>query len=349
MQCFHAAETDLHDPSFRLTHGRVRQNAERAERAGLLLAGLAKLDLKAKEPPACETAALEAVHSRRFLDFLETGWNEWQKLPDAGPEVVPNTHPQKAQASYPRGIVGRAGWHMADASCPVGPESWRATRRAADCAVAAARAVADGADAAYALCRPPGHHSDADTAAGHCLLNGAAIAAQDLRRHFDRVAVLDIDVHHGNGTQAIFYDRADVLTVSVHADPADYYPFYTGYEHETGIGAGTGHNINIPLPRDSGDTPWLAAIEQALAHVSAYDPGAVVLSLGLDAHERDPLRGLAVTTSGFRRAGTAIAGAGLPTAIIQEGGYLSGDLTDNLAAFLSGFLNREAAPSNSQN
>lgn len=196
---------------------------------------------------------------------------------------------------------------------------------------------------AYALCRPPGHHSDADSASGHCLLNNAAIAAAYLRRHHERVAILDIDVHHGNGTQAIFYDRADVLTVSVHADPMEYYPFFNGHAHEVGEGAGEGFNLNIVLPRDSGDAVWHAAIRRGLDRIAAHAPGALVLSLGLDAHENDPLRGLAVTTEGFRMAGEMIAAAGLPCAMVQEGGYLSAELTNNLAAFLGGALGRMAA------
>ena len=145
-------------------------------------------------------------------------------------------------------------------------------------------------------------------------------------------------MHHGNGTQAIFYDRADVLCVSIHADPMDYYPFFNGHAHETGQGAGAGFNLNLVLPRDSGDAVWHAAIRQALDRIHAYAPGALVLSLGLDAHENDPLRGLAVTTEGFRVAGKMIAGAGLPCAMVQEGGYLSAALTNNLAAFLGGAM-----------
>ncbi|MGX9857347.1 histone deacetylase family protein (plasmid) [Limimaricola variabilis] len=343
MKCFHAPETMDHDPEFRLTHGRVARNAERAERGRLLLAGLDRLGLATQAPPACAASDLTAVHTPEFVAFLETAWTEWQELPNAGPEVVPNTHPQKHRASYPRHILGRAGWHLADPSAPIGEHSWIATRRAADCAVAAAQAVLDGEPMAYALCRPPGHHSDADSASGHCLLNNAAIAAAYLRQKHDRVAILDIDVHHGNGTQAIFYDRADVLTVSIHADPMDYYPFFNGHAHEAGQGEGEGFNLNLVLARDSGDAPWHEAIRRGLDRIAEFAPGAMVLSLGLDAHENDPLRGLAVTTEGFRVAGRMIAEAGLPFAMVQEGGYLSDDLTDNLAAFLGGAM-EAAAP-----
>ncbi|MCD1620635.1 histone deacetylase family protein [Salipiger marinus] len=341
MRCFYAPETRAHDPQFRLTHGRVVTNAERAERATLLQEGLGRLGLTTETPPEAPRAALEAVHTARFLDFLETGWQAWQKLPNAGPEVVPNAFPRVPYASYPEAVTARAGWHMSDTSAPIGPESWTATRRAADCGVAAARAVAEGAPAAYALCRPPGHHTTADAAGGHCLLNVSAIAAAELRQHHDRIAILDIDVHHGNGTQDIFYDRADVLTVSMHAETHDYYPFFTGYAHETGTGAGTGYNLNLPLPRSTRDAGWLQALDRALERISDYAPEALVLSLGLDAHENDPLDGMKVSFDGFAEAGRRIAAAGYPVVIVQEGGYLSPDLSTSLASFLGGFLGKD--------
>ena len=337
MKCYYAPETDLHDPVFRLTHGKILRNAEQAERAKLLKAGLDELGLATEEPAEAPREALEAVHTPAFLDFLETAWDEWQKLPNCGPEVVPNVFPQRSFATYPDSVVGRAGWHIGDTSAPIGPKTWIAARRAADCAIAAADAVLAGDRAAYALCRPAGHHTSADMAAGHCMMNNSAIAAARLRRQHDRVATLDIDVHHGNGTQAIFYDRDDVLTVSIHADPSSYYPFFVGYAHETGEGAGEGHNLNIPLPRTTTDDAWLAAVAQGLERIAAFEPGALLLSLGLDAHEKDPLMGMQVSWDGFRRAGRMIAEAGYPTVLVQEGGYLSEDLTTSLVSFMEGF------------
>lgn len=342
MRCFYAPETEAHDPIFRLTHGKVLRNAEQAERARLLLAGLDLMGLPVETPSEAPDDALEQVHTPDFLEFLETAWDEWQTLPDAGPEVVPNVFPDRSIATYPEGIVGRAGWHMGDTSAPIGQHSWRAARRAADCAVTAADAVLSGAPVAYALCRPAGHHTSADIAAGHCLLNNSAIAAARLRGGFDRVATLDIDVHHGNGTQAIFYDRADVMTVSVHADPASYYPWFVGHGYETGIGEGLGFNLNLPLPRSTTDDAWLDTIAQALDAIRDFKPGALMLSLGLDAHENDPLMGMKITFDGFRRAGRMIAAAGYPTVIVQEGGYLSPDLTTSLVSFMNGFLGRDA-------
>ncbi|WP_108260836.1 histone deacetylase family protein [Mangrovicoccus ximenensis] len=341
MKCFYAPETDAHDPQFRLTHGKLLHNAEQADRAKLLLAALGKLGLATESPAEAPRAALEAVHTPELLDFLEHAWEEWQKLPNCGPEVVPNVFAQKATSTYPKdSIVGRAGWHLGDTSAPIGPHSWTATRRAADCAVAAADAVLAGEKMAYALTRPPGHHSTADTVAGHCLMNVAAIAVERMRTQHAKVATLDIDVHHGNGTQGVFYGRADVQTVSVHADPATYYPFFVGYAHETGEGDGEGFNLNIPLPRTTTDEAWLAAIDRALERIAEFAPGALVVSLGLDAHENDPLAGMKVSWDGFREAGRKIAAAGYPTVLIQEGGYLSEDLTTSLESVMEGLLGR---------
>ena len=338
LPCFYAPRTEAHDPRFWMLRGVPAPNKELPERAARLLAGLDRLGLTVRTPPDTDRAAMREVHTDRYLRFLETCWDEWQQFPGAGPEVVANLHPQKAVQTYPQGVVGRAGWHLADTACPVGRHTWEAALGGVDTALAAVAAVGGGAGAAYALCRPPGHHADADSAAGHCFLNNSAIAAQALRRRHDRVAVLDIDVHHGNGTQEIFYDRADVLTVSVHAAPDHFYPFYLGHAAETGRGAGRDANLNLPLPQGSGDAVWLAAIDAALDRIGRFAPGAMVLALGLDAHENDPLRGLAVTTPGFAHAARRIRAACLPTVIVQEGGYLSNDLTRNIESFLRGWL-----------
>jgi acetoin utilization deacetylase AcuC-like enzyme len=187
------------------------------------------------------------------------------------------------------------------------------------------------------LCRPPGHHAYADMSGGFCFFNNSAVAAAQLRLQHERVAILDVDVHHGNGTQGIFYERPDVLTVSIHADPVFFYPFVWGYAHERGAGPGLGANLNIPLPKGTGDDDYIKAIGEAEKTIRAFAPGALVVALGLDASEHDPLAGLAVTTAGFRRIGAAIAGLGLPTVFVQEGGYLSDILGANLTAVLGGF------------
>ncbi len=194
-----------------------------------------------------------------------------------------------------------------------------------------------GAASAYALCRPPGHHAFADLAGGFCFMNNTAIAAERCVRAGRRVAILDVDLHHGNGTQGIFYARGDVLCVSIHADPARYYPFFWGHAHERGEGAGLGANLNLPIPRGTGDDGFLEALGPGLARIRSFAADLLVVALGLDAYEGDPFGGLAVTTPGFARIAEAAAGLGLPTIIVQEGGYLCPELGDNLERFLGAF------------
>ena len=265
-------------------------------------------------------------------------WERWQQLDGASEEVMPNVHPFPGQPfTYPDSLVGQAGYHMGDMACSIGRHTWHAATWSAHVATHAAQLVLDGERAAYALCRPPGHHAYADRANGFTYLNNAAIAAQHLRQRHARVAILDIDVHHGNGTQGIFWRRRDVLTISLHGDPHFCTPFFTGHAHEMGAAEGLGYNLNLPLARGTQDEGFLAALATALATIRAYAPGALVVALGLDAHEHDPYQALAVSTPGFARILGEIARLGLPTVLVQEGGYLSEDLGPNLASALGGF------------
>lgn len=335
-----AVYTELHrshDPQFFLVRGVVKRTTEQPERADRLLAGLKAGKHRLVEPTVFGQGPRARVHSAEYLSFLADAWDAWSALGDAGSEMIANMHPVRNAGTYPTHIVGRLGWHTVDTACPIGPGTWAAACAATDVAATAAQLILDGEDAAYALCRPPGHHAYRDLAGGFCFLNNSAIAAAHLRLKHERVAILDVDVHHGNGTQGIFYERGDVLTVSIHADPASFYPFVWGYAHERGAGAGLGANLNIPLPIGTGDEGYLQALGAAQEIIEAFAPGALVVALGLDASAHDPLAGLAVTTNGFRRIGQAIAPLGLPTVFVQEGGYLSDILGINLTAALAGF------------
>ena len=326
-----------HDPQTFIVRGVKQRSAEQPERATRLLAAATGAGHAIEAPKAYGAAPAASVHTPEYLDFLQTAAREWAKLPGASEEVVPNMHPARAHASYPKALAGRAGWHQADMACPIGPHTWEAALASSEVAATATDLVMDGAREAYALCRPPGHHAFADMAGGFCFLNNTAVAAQRLHTRHRRVAILDVDVHHGNGTQGIFYERDDVLTISIHADPANYYPYFWGNAHETGAGKGLGFNLNLPQPLGSADAPWLAAGDRALGRIQEFAPGALVVALGLDASESDPLQGLKVTGAGFHAMAKKIAGLGLPTVLVQEGGYLSDDLGRNLVQFLSGF------------
>lgn len=342
MKVYHDPIHATHEPDFFLVRGLRTPSADQPERVDRLLAGVRRVGLDAESPTDFGLEPVAAVHTARYLDFLQDAYREWSVLPGSkAGEVVANIHPSRDPVGYPSGIVGRAGWHMTDTACPIGPHTYWAALASVNSAVSAAAAVAGGDRFAYGLCRPSGHHAFADMAGGFCFLNNAAIAAHWLCGHHDRVAVLDVDVHHGNGTQDIFYRRSDVLTVSLHRDPTDYYPFFWGYADQTGLDEGEGYNLNIPLAEGSGDAAFLDAVDVARSRIQDFAPGALVVALGLDTAEDDPLRGLRVTTPGFSRIGRAIAELGLPTVLVQEGGYLCDALTENIASFLTGFLDAE--------
>jgi acetoin utilization deacetylase AcuC-like enzyme len=336
-------ETQLsHDPRFFLVRGQVRRFLEVPARALALLEGARAAGLEVTRPPPGDLdAAIRRVHTEEYLAFLADAPALWAALPDAGPELVPSVHPMPEMlaegAARPVSVVGALGWHTADTSCAMTADTWPAARAAAACAVAAADEAAAGRHA-YALCRPPGHHAYPARAGGHCYLNNAAIAAEHLRaRGAARVGILDIDAHHGNGTQHVFWERDDVLVASVHGDPDGYYPWYVGRADERGDGAGAGCNLNRPLPRGAGDAVWLAAIDDAVTLLRRGAVTALVVSLGFDASVDEPLNFLAVTPDGFARAGAAVAGLRCPVALVQEGGYAVDRLGALLRAFLEGF------------
>jgi acetoin utilization deacetylase AcuC-like enzyme len=223
-------------------------------------------------------------------------------------------------------------------ACPIAADSFAGILASAACAEAAAEALFNGDRTAYALCRPPGHHAGPERAGGFCFLNNSALAATVLRERFERVAILDVDLHHGNGTQDIFYARGDVWTGSLHADPDDFYPFFWGGADETGTGEGGGTNVNLPLALGSGAHVFLDALDHLIERLKTFRPDALVVALGLDAHKDDPLAGLTLETDDFIPVGRRIAALDLPTVLVQEGGYPTEHLSRNLAAFMAGFI-----------
>ena len=326
-----------HDPESYLSSGAKLANPEVPERADRLLAAALECGLQLESPADYGDDVIAAIHTSRYITFLQNIYTRWSRIDGASKEVIPNVHPIDRNDGYPKSAVGQVGFHVYDASCPIAAETWHSARWSAMTAAHAAQQVMSGENACYALSRPPGHHASQDIAGGFCYLNNSAIAAQQLLAKYSRVAIIDVDVHHGNGTQRIFYERDDVLTVSLHADPIRFYPFFWGYANETGTGAGDGCNINFPLARGIGDDNYLKVLDDAIHAVSRYSPDAIVIALGLDAHEDDPYQGMKITTAGFARIGAQLAALAVPTVIVQEGGYLSDALGPNLASFLAGF------------
>ena len=326
-----------HNPQYFMATGKVLPNPEQPRRIKVLQDGAIAAGANFEPPKDFGMGPIAAVHSPQYLTFLQNIYHRWSRLHGSGEEVIPNIHPASRSDSYPKSAVGQAGYHQADTACPINSDTWISAYWSAQTAISAADLIAEGSTCAYALSRPPGHHAFADLAGGFCFLNNTAIAAKYLSLHGKRVAILDIDVHHGNGTQGIFYETNEIFTVSLHADTERFYPFFWGQSQERGLGVGNGYNLNIPLNRGTKDDEYLAALQNALNAILTFGADVVVVALGLDAYENDPLKGLAITTTGFGRIGSAIAGLNTSTLFVQEGGYLSDELGDNLTSFLNGY------------
>lgn len=333
----------LHQGKQEMFRGQMVPCFELAARADHVLSELTGRKLgPVQAPPPFEDAVLERIHTADYLHFLRHAWDDWVALDaanvdrDALPSVWPNHGLRKDRA--PDNFAARMGLYAFDTGSPLTAGTWVAAREGAGCALAAARTVAEGARAAFALSRPPGHHAGADFFGGYCFLNNAALAAQSLRdQGLERVAVLDIDYHHGNGTQAIFYERADVMVSSIHGDPRTEYPFFLGHSDETGSGEGAGCNFNLPLPRGTGFDAWREALRVALRRVADFRPRALVVSLGLDTFEGDPISGFRLRSGDYFTVGADIARAGWSTVFVFEGGYAVAQLGVNAVNVLEGF------------
>lgn len=299
-------------------------------------------------PDVDSTPVLTQIHAQRYLAFLQSAWQQWLALDAANASVqpFPSVWPVRSLRSdvEPDNFVAKLGLYSMDNGTPMAEGTWEAAKAGADAAASAAARVAQGARAAFCCTRPPGHHAGIDFMGGYCFLNNAAVAAQWLRNHgSQRVALLDVDYHHGNGTQSIFYDRADVLFISLHGDPRTEYPFYLGHADETGEGEGAGFNLNLPLPAGTTADEWFAALEQACVRIAQYRADTLVVSLGLDAFEGDPISKFALKTSDFTRLGERLAGLDLPTVFVLEGGYAADELGTNAVNVLEGFEQKAAA------
>jgi acetoin utilization deacetylase AcuC-like enzyme len=312
-------------------------------RADHVLAELQRRGVGTVQPPhAFDDHALERIHSPRYLDFLAHAWDDWVALDpvNAQRDALPSVWPTRGFRTdvVPDNFAARMGLFSFDAGTPLTSGTWVAAVAGAHCALSAAQQLVQGDRAAFALSRPPGHHAGADFFGGYCFLNNAALAAQHLRDGgMARVAVLDVDYHHGNGTQSIFYDRADVFFASLHGDPRTEYPFFLGHADETGTGAGLGCNLNIPLARGTGFETWFAALEHALAAIKRFGAEALVVSLGMDTFAGDPISGFTLSSDDYLRVGERLARVGLPTVLVFEGGYAVAEVGVNAVNVLQAF------------
>ena len=344
MITFYNPHHALHQGQFEMFRGALVPCHEVPARADHVLAELQRRHLgEVRSPLPFAAAALESVHSPRYLKFLETAWSQWVALDpaNAAHDALPSVWPTRGFRTdvEPDNFAARMGLYSFDAGSPFTSGTWVAARAGAECALSAADQIAQGARAAFALSRPPGHHAGADFFGGYCFLNNAALAAQHLRNSgLERVAILDVDYHHGNGTQAIFYDRPDVFFASLHGDPRTEYPFFLGHSDETGHGAGEGANLNLPMPRGTAYPEWSDALEVALAAIARFNPQALVVSLGVDTFVGDPISGFALQTDDYLRMGERLAAAGLPTVLVFEGGYAVDAVGVNAVNVLEGFM-----------
>ena len=327
-----------HDGGMELHRGALVPSFESPDRVDQILRAVSG-KWPCIEPRPHAEAELHTVHDPAYVEFLRTAYTRWQADGRDG-SMLPSGFPARSlrQDRVPDGINGAMGYYAFDAGTPIVAGTWEAAFAAARCALTAAALVSEGARSAYALCRPPGHHAARSVYGGYCYLNNAALAAQALRdAGRARVAILDIDYHHGNGTQDIFWARGDVHFTSIHGTPDTEYPYFLGYADETGVGEGAGCTRNFPLPRGTGWDTYAAALEEAMAGLRAFAPDALVVSLGVDAFEHDPISSFRLSSAHFADIGHRIAAAGWPTVLVQEGGYAVEDIGTNVVAVLSAF------------
>jgi acetoin utilization deacetylase AcuC-like enzyme len=291
------------------------------------------------EPDPLDMGPVRKIHDAGFLCFLETAWGEWVAAGYRG-EIIPTGFPARGmQQRRPDHIDGKVGYYALSMETAITAGTWEAARSSAAVALTGQKLIARGERGVFALCRPPGHHAHHDLYGGYCFLNNAAVAAQSFRDDgAERVAILDVDFHHGNGTQDIFYERDDVLFCSLHGRPEDAFPYYLGYADETGRGRGEGYNRNFPMAPGTAYGEWSAALEEACRAIERYGPDIIVVSLGVDTFEKDPISFFKLRSEDFTAYGARIARLNRPTLFVMEGGYAIEDIGVNTANVLQGFL-----------
>jgi len=323
-------------------HVRERGYVEAPVRIDAIMKELATLDLfervASKEFPERN---IRVVHAPDFVDYLKQACLRLEP----GKSLYPYVFPIRNQARPPKELAVRAGYYCIDTFTPINQNAYLAAKRGVDCALTAANKLLEGYRLAYALVRPPGHHAEIRTFGGFCYFNNAAVSAEFLCR-FGTVAILDVDYHHGNGQQTIFYDRSDVLTVSIHGDPKFAYPYFSGFDDEQGEGGGDGFNLNIPLPEQIEPPHYFKALDRALRRIKIFAPTYLIVCLGLDTAKGDPTGTWPLRAADFEAMGRRIGGLRIPTLIVQEGGYRTRTIGINARQFFTGlwrdmFVERE--------
>lgn len=290
-------------------------------------------------PHGVQSDAVHKIHDAGYLSFLNSAWDDWKAEGFNGEAMVTVWQSRSMPSTHiPDFIEGKLGYYCLAAETSISEGTAEAAWASLGVALSGAEHVLAGDRVAFSLCRPPGHHASRDQYGGYCFINNAAAAAQHMRdRGLDRIAVLDVDFHHGNGTQAIFYDRSDVLFLSLHGDPMAAFPHFLGHADETGHGDGEGFNVNYPMPAGTPFSKWSAALDDALDRISEFGADAVVVSLGVDTFERDPISFFKLVSEDFTKMGGRIESLGLPTLFVMEGGYAVEEIGINTVNVLTGF------------
>lgn len=334
-----------HFPAGELYNGQLVRPFECPERIDFInraldVAGMADVI----EPSPVRDSLLRQVHDADYVEFLQTAWTEWSAAGNQH-DMIPTCFPARGMVQrVPENIDGKLGYYAFAAETSITSGTWAAAHAAASIASTAQQHTSRTGEPSFALCRPPGHHASKNFFGGYCFLNNAAVAAQGFRNDgAERVAILDVDFHHGNGTQDIFYDRADVLFASLHGEPQHEFPHFLGYADEIGVGAGAGHNANYPLPPGTPFDVWAAALDEALAKIEVFRPDALVVSLGVDTFEYDPISSFQLRSDDFRTYGERIGALGRPTTYCMEGGYSVEEIGTNTVNVLLGHLDSIAA------
>ncbi|SFR37041.1 Acetoin utilization deacetylase AcuC [Yoonia tamlensis] len=340
MRIYYSEDHRLHFPQAELSGGQFVTPFERPSRVEYVLTRLRERSLTdINAPAAVDMGPIRTLLDPGYLSFLETAWDDWKAEGMAGEIIAANVPARGMHMDrIPQNIDGKVGYYCHASETAITRGTWAAALSSVACAQSAQRHVAAGADAAFALCRPPGHHATADQYGGYCFINNAAVVAEMFRNSgAARVAVLDIDFHHGNGTQTIFYDRPDVMFVSLHGAPQETYPYFIGYADEKGAGAGEGANLNYPMTAGTGYDLWAQALDDAIARITAWGAQALVVSLGVDAYKDDPISFFKLESDDFTDAGRRIGRMRLPTVFCMEGGYAIEAVGVNTVNVLEGF------------
>ena len=343
MDVIYSPDHALHQSPGELNSGEFVPAFEKPERAEIILNRARAVDLgPVLSPERFPLDAITRIHDAGMVDLLRHGFAEWETLGRTGGAFPFTFFTRGFRADrVPQTLEGRLAYYCFDAGTPLTATSWQAIESSAHVALTGAQAIVAGTRSIFSLCRPPGHHAGSDHYGGYCFLNNAAIAAQHLLdQGAKRVAILDVDYHHGNGTQQIFYQRSDVLLVNIHATPDQEYPYLLGFADEPGAGPGEGFNLNLPLPWGTDWAGWRAALETGCQRVADYAPDALIISLGVDTYVKDPISQFKLDHEHFTRMGARIAQLGLPTLFVMEGGYAVEEIGINAVNVLTGFEGR---------